>query len=79
MDGGGKIKSQYCTFLYIVLFLQRVFWITVLAVQLAGGTRFRRDLTLLWSRLSRGEKDENNLRCIFHVDTDLKVLKRIRA
>lgn len=41
MDGGGKIKSQYCTFLYIVLFLQRVFWITVLAIQLAGGAGFQ--------------------------------------
>lgn len=41
MDGGGKIKSLYCTFLYIVLSLRRVFWITVCAVQLADGAEFQ--------------------------------------
>lgn len=63
MDGGGKIKSLYCTFLYIVLFLQRVFWITVLAMQLAS--KAPADLTLLWLQLSREEKDKNNLRTSF--------------
>lgn len=41
MDGGGKIKSLYCTFLYIVLSLRRVFWITVRTVQLADGAEFQ--------------------------------------
>lgn len=38
MDGGGKIKSLYCAFLYIVLFLQRLFWITVLTVRGPGSS-----------------------------------------
>lgn len=41
MDGGGKIKSLYCTFLYIVLSLRKVFWITVLAVQSASRAEFQ--------------------------------------
>lgn len=39
MDGGGEIKSLYCTFLYIVLFLHRLVGITVLAVRRPGSSR----------------------------------------
>lgn len=60
MDGGGKIKSRDCVFLYIVLFRRRVFWITLFAIQLASGARFQADLTLLQPQVSGGEKDKNN-------------------
>lgn len=65
MDGAEKIKSQYCPFLYIVLFLQRVFRIAVFATQLASGA----DLTLLQPQLSREEKDKNNSASVVRVNT----------
>lgn len=77
MDGGEKIKSQYCAFLYIVLFRRRVFWITVFAIQLASGARFQADLTLLQPRLSGGEKDKNNSASIVFVNKKRTRLLRI--
>lgn len=56
MDGGRKIKSLYCTFLYIVLFLRRLLWITVLTVH----GQVLADLTLLWPLLSGEEEVWDN-------------------
>lgn len=57
MDGGRKIKSLYCTFLYIVLFLRRLLWITVLTVH----GQVPADLTLLCPLLSGEEEVWDNV------------------
>lgn len=57
MDGGRKIKSLYCTFLYIVLFLRRLLGITVLTVH----GQVLADLTLLLPLLSGEEEVWDNV------------------